>query len=529
MLCIDKNLNELFPFMNRLRSITFIYFFLITLQSVMAQGNKGLSSQSSSAIEQKNEDFKGGVQQYNQKFQDFLNEQQRKFDNFRKKQNKKFADFLEKGRWDTYERGDSIKRPKERDVQPIVYDKSKDNSHGNEKQQVREVPYEQPILQPKPLIKENGEMQKYDTFTFYGTKMKVRWGDLANFKLRDLSGKALADGYRILTADKYNNLLSDCLNLREGYTLCDWAYYKMLEALAETVCGKKSKEAVFLQGVLYQQSGYTMRFAIDRKDMKLQLLVKIKGVAYGYQPIPVNGNIFYSFGSKDNQPLEVCDMTYKDEQDMQMNIGELPRLDFNLTEMKTRKSESFNVNVTSAVNKNLLEFMKDYPTTYDGRDMMTRWAYYANTSASEEVRYTVYSQLKEKLKDVDELQAVNWLLNWVQTGFEYELDEKLWGQDRAFFAEETLFYPFSDCEDRAILFSRLVRDLVGLDVVLVYYPGDPAHLSTAVCFKNHVEGYHHDLNGKKFVVADPCYIRAGVGRMMPDYIGTEGKVILLSR
>lgn len=56
------------------------------------------------------------------------------------------------------------------------------------------------------------------------------------------------------------------------------------------------------------------------------------------------------------------------------------------------------------------------------------------------------------------------ILNWVQTGSEYEYDDKVWRHDRAFFAEETLYYPYCDCEDRSILFSRFVRDLLGLDV-----------------------------------------------------------------
>ena len=38
---------------------------------------------------------------------------------------------------------------------------------------------------------------------------------------------------------------------------------------------------------------------------------------------------------------------------------------------------------------------------------------------------------------------------------EYGYDDEIWGKDRLFFADETIHYPFSDCEDRAILFSRL--------------------------------------------------------------------------
>jgi len=121
-------------------------------------------------------------------------------------------------------------------------------------------------------------------------------------------------------------------------------------------------------------------------------------------------------------------------------------------------------------------------------------------------------------------KAVNILLNFVQTAFVYEYDDKVWGVDRAFFAEESLYYPYCDCEDRSILFSRLVRDLLGLKVLLVYYPG---HLATAVHFTESVSGDYISLDNQKYVVCDPTYIGAPVGATMPDMDNGSAKVILL--
>jgi hypothetical protein len=49
--------------------------------------------------------------------------------------------------------------------------------------------------------------------------------------------------------------------------------------------------------------------------------------------------------------------------------------------------------------------------------------------------------LREHIKGYSEKEAVERLLNWVQTAFVYEYDDKVWGHDRAFFAEESLYYP----------------------------------------------------------------------------------------
>ena len=155
---------------------------------------------------------------------------------------------------------------------------------------------------------------------------------------------------------------------------------------------------------------------------------------------------------------------------------------------------------------------------------MTRWAMYANTPIEQEVQKKMYPVIKEKIAGLDEYDAVNKLLNWVQTAFIYEYDNKVWGHDRTFFAEETLFYPYCDCEDRAILFTRLVRDLLDLKCILMYYPN---HLASAVCFNQQVKGDYVLLNGYKYIVCDPTYIGAPVGLTMPNMDNNSANVILL--
>ena len=163
---------------------------------------------------------------------------------------------------------------------------------------------------------------------------------------------------------------------------------------------------------------------------------------------------------------------------------------------------------------------------------MTRWAMYANTPLSEEVKAEFYPKLKESIEGCSKARAVSVLLEFCQSAFEYKYDEEVWGGDRAFFAEETLYYPYSDCEDRSILFSRLVRDLVGLDVLLVYYPG---HLLTAVHFPEDAQlaaelrGEYFSLpcDGRNFVICDPTGLYAPIGWNDAKYRNTSADVILL--
>ena len=381
--------------------------------------------------------------------------------------------------------------------------------------------------QPKPQnpIVENKVSMATSDFDFYGTPMKVRWGNAEKFKLNGTSKKDISDAFLELTDKGYTNLVHDCLELRKEYKLCDWAYYKMLQDIAEKACGKGTNEAIFLQGVLLNQSGYQIRFALE-DNTKLHIMSRMDGFPYDRGYLTADGKLFFLMDGCKAKNLTVCDAAYPGEQMMSLGVAEQPELKKNLSDKRTVISRFVNVSADVQMNKNLMDFYTDYPTSYDGKDMMTRWAYYANTPVTSEVKDAVYPQLKQQIGNAPKLMAANMLLNWVQMGLTYAYDEKVWGHDRAFFAEESLFYPFCDCEDRSILFSHLIRDLLDLDVVLVYYPG---HLYTAVCFNEDVTGDYIMVNGRKFTVADPTYYNANVGKTMSKMDNSKAKVILLKR
>ena len=381
--------------------------------------------------------------------------------------------------------------------------------------------------QPKPQqpIVENKEALTTNSFQFYGTPMEVRWGNAKQFKLKGTDKKSISEAFIELTAKGYANLVHDCLKLREQYKLCDWAYYMMLQTISEQACGKGTNEAIFLQGVLLNQSGYQMRFALE-DNSKLHIMLRMDGFPYRRGYLIADGKLFFLMDGSKAKNLTVCDAAYPGEQMMSLSVPELPELAKNLSESRTVISRFVNVKADMQMNKNLMDFYTDYPTSYDGKDVMTRWAYYANAPVASEIKDKVYPQLRQQIGSLPKVQAANLLLNWIQMGLTYGYDDKVWGHDRAFFAEESLFYPFCDCEDRSILFSHLVRDLLGLDIVLVYYPG---HLYTAVCFNEDVAGDYIMVNGRKFTVADPTFYNANVGKTMSKMDNSKAKVILLKR
>lgn len=384
------------------------------------------------------------------------------------------------------------------------------------------IPKPEPAPEPiAPVVSDEKIPHKTVAVSFYGTMVSIGFPDPDGFKVPELKEAALAEAWKQLSNEKYDITINNALAARESLSLSDWAYLNLLQSVTEKHYGK-TNEAVYMQAFLMTQSGYKVRLAFSSKKQKLYMLFACKYDIYSMTYYKVDGQKFYAYNC-DAKDLNICPAAIEKEKSLSLQIAKEQKFDKDLTKPRTLTSKK-GVTATISVNKNNIDFFDKYPSAYIGGDPTTRWAAYANTPLEKNVRDALYPQLKEKIKDLSEKDAVGLLLNWVQTAFVYEYDDKVWGHDRVFFASETLFYPYCDCEDRAILFSRLVRDLVGSDVVLLYYPG---HLAAAVSFKSNVSGDYLFYNKKKYVVCDPTYINAGIGRTMPGMDNEKAKVIVL--
>ena len=73
----------------------------------------------------------------------------------------------------------------------------------------------------------------------------------------------------------------------------------------------------------------------------------------------------------------------------------------------------------------------------------------------------ILSSLAPFVQGRNEADAANILINFVQTAFQYQTDGQQFGYEKPFFVEELFYYPYSDCEDRAMLFSLSGAETLG--------------------------------------------------------------------
>lgn len=467
------------------------------------------------------------------RFNKFKNQSRQKHLSFREECNRKYIEFVRKS-WNKYSQNLPAEKPGEPRVEPerlpdtvtpapLPLDESQKRTVEGELSLAQDIETPQPRIQPVSPIREIEEDNEFSgmPFSFYGTSLKVRIDESKRINLGKITPDRVADALQYFSTDAYNNLLFDCLKIRDEHRLCDWAYLLMLKSLAEQYSGAGTNESTLLLGYLYCQSGYKVRFATD--DERLYLLIASDHVIFGNGPYVIGEDLFYPLEDTEGM-LSICEAAFPKERTLSLYIPEQPVLDEGETGTRKITSSRYpEISVEVGVNKNLIDFYDSYPSSYVNDDFTTRWAMYANTPMADNIQKSMYGTLKEKLAGMSQIEAVERLLNFVQTGFVYEYDEKVWGGDRVFFAEETLHYPFCDCEDRAILFTRLVRDILGMECALVFYPG---HLAAAVHFDEQPGGaYYTSADGKNYTLCDPTYIGAGVGMEMSQF--ENSKVTLI--
>lgn len=478
--------------------------------------------------------------EFRRAYNDFNRQAKQEYEDFRSRANKEYAEFVRQA-WEWHKKIAPMPRPKDEMIPPVVI-RDEDNKRPKEDnpvviEDVIDVPSPKP--QPKPVspIKEQPDPIATNLhFTLYGTEMTVRVNNEMKFHLRDLKIESIAEIWEnSFSTNDYNNLIRDCLENRIRYQLSDWAYLKMLKALSEDFLGRGTNEAELLKAYLYCQSGYQMKLAIV--DGNLCMLFSSQHLIFELPGLEIDGQIYYAEDIKGDQVL-VCPASFPQEQPLSLLINNEQKFAYSPSEKRIIASEDADwLSIRIAENLNTIEFCNDYPTSSIGEDFMTRWAMYANTPFNANIAQSLYSQFvtifkqfkNANLKDGEDERIlipayVDILCHWVQTAFVYEYDDKVWGHDRAFFADETLYYPYCDCEDRSILLTRMVRDLLGLKCALVYYPG---HLATAIAMGENVKGDFIRIDGVKYLVCDPTYIGASIGMTMPEMDNKSAKVIVL--
>jgi hypothetical protein len=353
---------------------------------------------------------------------------------------------------------------------------------------------------------------------FYGLPLKVSYDPaLTKTVTRQVSNDAISNYWAALSRSDHEGLVRRLGHIKGELRLNDWGFFQFVNSFARTI-QTDANSATLLTWFILTKSGYRVKVGYNRND--IYLLAPAQCTIFEAPYYTVNGTRFYNISYLANQRKPGQIYTFKKDypgaervMTLQLRTTPMTLAGKNVRKLKFRYNGR-TYTVPAVYNPNTVHFFQSYP--------QTNWEIYLSAHIAPETETSLISALGKIVEGKRETEAANMLLRFVQTAFKYKTDDDQFGYEKYMFAEETLSFPYSDCEDRATLFSSLVRRILNLDVIGLHFPG---HVATAVRFSEYVPGDAVKVNGKRYVVCDPTYINANIGMTMPQFKRVRPEVI----
>ena len=353
-------------------------------------------------------------------------------------------------------------------------------------------------------------------FEYFGHTVEISYPRKfkANFR-KPLKEKQIAKYWQTLASVNHQPIIKALNDTANRLQLNDWGKALLIDQFARALHRDKNGQTL-TSWFLLVKSGFDARIAYDKR---VYLLLSSKQSLYGVTFFTLDGRPYYALGLNEQVMPPGQVYTYKG----QHGAGRHP-IDFSqpyrfaVTSEREHRNLTFkyggqSYDLTLNYPKSYVRYLQDYP--------QLELPNYFSAGLPPETAKQLLTQLKPMVTGVSEQEAVNRLLRFVQTAFEYATDQQQFNEENYLFPLETLHYPYSDCEDRAALFAWLTRELLGLEVMIVEYPG---HVATAIAFGTDVPGTGWNIKNRRYTIADPTYINADAGMVMPDYAQAKAKL-----
>jgi hypothetical protein len=462
-----------------------------------------------------------------QDFENYKQQEQESFKKFVEEQDKAFAEFLRKD-WERFELFQGREPQRVPGPERIPQYKPSMNVEQNmaipvldvRDDSTPELVERKPIaIQKKPLIVElpiqeaikPDVKKKTAMLKYYGKSMQFLYDPDLHQNPGTANGPNVISAYfKTLSDTDYFDLIEQLFQVQRQLRLNDWGYLLLVEDLSEQICVTQ-KEQVLFQWFILLKSGYKAKLAYYDND--ISLLIPSHTALYDVSFLTIDGQQYYVL-NKAMQHIYTYNKDYPGaERLFEVHLNETPNLPMALS---FRNFEIDEDKVKVAFNENLRAFYQDFP--------QSEIRVFFHSAMTPVTRESLMTYFEKAIDGKSEQEAVNIILQFVQSQFDYQTDQEQFGYEKFFFPDELFMYPAADCEDRSVLFAYLVEELTGLQVVGLDYPG---HIATAVKFNDRVKGRYVEYRGERFTVCDPTFIGAPVGASMPQYENAQAVIVPL--
>lgn len=462
------------------------------------------------------EDFK---KQVDKDYGDFEQSTREQFDNFVKKIDKEFTTYLVDnfGPYSTeqFDRSTTVPKPKTIPKAEVVSDLPE------EMIAYSELKKEYSIRQG-PMLPNISKTESVDFETDSVNLLFLNWPlyfksdkRISETTAETIDAQGITDYWTLLSSVNYNHLLYQLSNVNNILNLNDWGYYRLVKMYTQQLFPQDENRQVLLQWVLLSRSRFKVKIAFSGN--KVYLLVPTIYPIYAKDFLRFDGLEYYVMDGK-AKDLQTYPIDFPEADIvMDLRIGKPFYTQVITTTIRTFNFtyEGQKLSVKLKIDPNMIDFYNTVPLS----DVRV----YFNSTVSEMTKESIIEEFTPLIKDMTQVNAADLLLQFVQQAFRYKTDQQAFGHERYFYPEEMLYYPYSDCEDRSVFYAYLVKTLLKTSVVGIGYPG---HMATAIYFEEKPAGYFLRYKGKDYVAADPTFLDASIGMLMPMLRKEKAEIIL---
>ena len=370
------------------------------------------------------------------------------------------------------------------------------------------------------------------TVRFYSTGIELPALYGSELDLPEEINKAvIIDAYEHFQNCRYQPFLQSLTDQQAKYNFSDWHLYEIVSRASE-VMFHDARYQILFQWFILRMAGIDAQLFYAGSEVYLH--APTKDVEFGFYTLEFHGQKYVNLTAKRNNlkmdevkpylPELIWDG--RKRRAMTMHMEELPKLpdavvvdrllEFSHAGQKHR--------MMVKLNKDHLDMMDDYPYYSQSQ--------FFHMELSPEAEGTLLPKLEEMLRGRTQLQKIEFLLSFVRTAFLYKDDRNRFGHEKPMSPEQTLYYSYSDCEDRSALFFYLSRKLLKIPAIVLDFE---EHVGVALELPN-VKGEFFRFQDRRFVYCEATgpddklaigemweYVRGQKARILTAYLPQPGE------
>lgn len=381
-----------------------------------------------------------------------------------------------------------------------------------------------PEPETRPVVPEPEELPDEPSgreAVFFGKSVTLYQEPIRVPRLRSTAHRDVADFWRGLTG-KMSDVIEDLGRIKNELDLDDWGAYRLAYELAPYYVGDITEnERVVFSVFILSQRGFKCRMGQSGNKLYPLLATVDKLFNVWTIEIPRESTMYYVVTNDRLDHVNVCNADFPSAS-RKLDITPTRRLpDIGGSRSSiTRSWDDYNgsdYSCTINYDPEIVRYLDSYPCI--------DFKKYAEGPVDSVGMSTLMEQLEAQMENMDTEAKLNHLLHFVQFAFPYKTDGDNYGYEKWNFPDATLVADFCDCDDRAILWCRLVKELVGVETALVHYPG--IHLAAAAAIEAAPGQTTVSAQNRTYVLCDPTYMGADAGMEMPPLAGRSRTVIPL--